>query len=93
MSRRSALLELAVLGLLHESPMHGYELRKRLNAVLGAFRPLSYGSLYPALQAAARPRLDHRGRSARRRAAGPTGRRARIVYQLTAGRQGAVPAR
>jgi DNA-binding PadR family transcriptional regulator len=29
--------------------MHGYELRKRLSAVLGAFRALSYGSLYPCL--------------------------------------------
>ena len=36
--QRSGVLELAVLGLLHETPMHGYELRKRLNAVLGAFR-------------------------------------------------------
>jgi len=50
MSRRSALLELAILGLLHESPLHGYELRKRLNAVLGAFRALSYGTLYPCLR-------------------------------------------
>ena len=61
MSRRSALLELAVLGLLHDTPMHGYELRKRLNAVLGAFRALSYGTLYPCLRRPARPRLDHRG--------------------------------
>ena len=38
-----------MLGLLHETPMHGYELRKRLNTVLGAFRALSYGSLYPCL--------------------------------------------
>jgi DNA-binding PadR family transcriptional regulator len=30
--------------------MHGYELRKRLYTVLGAFRTLSYGSLYPCLQ-------------------------------------------
>jgi DNA-binding PadR family transcriptional regulator len=30
--------------------MHGYELRKRLYTVLGAFRALSYGSLYPCLQ-------------------------------------------
>ncbi len=29
--------------------MHGYELRKRLSTVLGAFRALSYGSLYPCL--------------------------------------------
>ena len=50
MSRRSELLEFAVLGLLHESPMHGYELRKRLNAALGVFRALSYGTLYPCLR-------------------------------------------
>jgi len=30
--------------------MHGYELRKRLYTVLGAFRAFSYGSLYPCLQ-------------------------------------------
>jgi DNA-binding PadR family transcriptional regulator len=46
---RSGVLELAVLGLLRETPMHGYELRKRLYTVLGAFRALSYGSLYPCL--------------------------------------------
>ena len=46
---RSAVLELAVLGLLHRTPMHGYELRKQLTSVLGLFRALSYGSLYPCL--------------------------------------------
>src|SRR5665647_717589 len=44
---RSDVLEPAILGLLHQTPMHGYELRKRLNVVLGSFRALSYGSLYP----------------------------------------------
>ena len=44
------MLEIAVLGLLNESPMHGYELRKRLSTVLGAFRAFSYGSLYPSLR-------------------------------------------
>ena len=43
-------IELAVLGLLHEGPMHGYELRKRLNLMLGWGRVLSYGSLYPTLK-------------------------------------------
>ena len=42
-------LELAVLGLLRRTPMHGYELRKQLTSVLGLFRALSYGSLYPCL--------------------------------------------
>jgi DNA-binding PadR family transcriptional regulator len=46
---RFAVLELAVLGLLHRTPMHGYELRKQLTNVLGLFRALSYGSLYPCL--------------------------------------------
>ena len=46
---RSAVLEFAVLGLLHRTPMHGYELSKQLNMLLGTFRALSYGTLYPCL--------------------------------------------
>src|SRR6266852_3108133 len=49
-AKRSGVLEFAVLGLLHESPMHGYELRKRLNLLLGTLRAISYGSLYPCLK-------------------------------------------
>ena len=33
------MLELAILGLLLESPMHGYELRKRLTACWVPFAP------------------------------------------------------
>ncbi len=44
------MLEIAVLGLLNQSPMHGYELRKRLATLLGTFRAFSYGSLYPTLR-------------------------------------------
>ena len=44
------MLEIAILGLLSEAPMHGYELRKRLSTLLGAFRAFSYGSLYPSLR-------------------------------------------
>lgn len=83
MSRRGELLEFAVLGLLHESPMHGYELRKRLNTALGAFRALSYGSLYPCLR-------DLLGKGWIFEASGggsdvlSGSRRARIVYELTA---------
>ena len=47
--KRADLLEMAILGLLGEGELHGYELRKRLTVVLGPLRPLSYGSLYPAL--------------------------------------------
>src|SRR5919112_11902 len=48
--RGGGLLEFAVLGLLHQSPMHGYELRKQLAQLLGGLRSISYGSLYPALR-------------------------------------------
>jgi DNA-binding PadR family transcriptional regulator len=44
------MLELAVLGLLHEQPLHGYELKKRLGETLGSFSGVSFGSLYPALR-------------------------------------------
>ena len=44
------MLELAVLGLLKEQPLHGYELKKRLAETLGVFWGVSYGSLYPALR-------------------------------------------
>lgn len=44
------MLEFAILGLLHEAPMHGYELRKRLFDMLGTLRAFSYGSLYPTLR-------------------------------------------
>src|SRR5437764_15013611 len=43
------MLELAILGLLTEAPLHGYELKKRLNDTLGHVWGVSYGSLYPAL--------------------------------------------
>jgi DNA-binding PadR family transcriptional regulator len=43
-------LELAVLGLLKEGAMHGYELRKRLSLQLGPLYAVSYGSLYPCLK-------------------------------------------
>ncbi|OFJ51142.1 PadR family transcriptional regulator [Mycolicibacterium grossiae] len=73
------MLELAILGLLLESPMHGYELRKRLTGLLGAFRAFSYGSLYPALR-----RMQADGLITEDVApASVKVRRARRVYQLT----------
>jgi DNA-binding PadR family transcriptional regulator len=43
------MLELAILGLLKEQDLHGYELKKRLQETLGTFSSVSFGSLYPAL--------------------------------------------
>ncbi|MDP9220386.1 MAG: PadR family transcriptional regulator [Actinomycetota bacterium] len=84
MSRRSGVLDLAVLGLLHESPMHGYELRKRLNAVLGAFRALSYGTLYPCLKDLVSRGWIVESSQATSAAATPSSGRAKVVYELTA---------
>ena len=43
------MIELAILGLLDEAPLHGYEIRRRLRAQLGLIANVSFGSLYPAL--------------------------------------------
>ncbi|MDN4172299.1 PadR family transcriptional regulator [Nocardioides sp. SOB77] len=79
MARRGETIELAVLGLLHEGPMHGYELRKRLNLMLGWGRVLSYGSLYPTLKKMLRGNLIEESTST----AVTVSRRPRIVYQVT----------
>jgi DNA-binding PadR family transcriptional regulator len=78
--QRSRVLELAVLGLLNETPMHGYELRKRLNSMLGAFRAFGYGSLYPCLKLLLAQGLIAEEGTAK----ALSGRRSKIVYQLTA---------
>ncbi len=96
-SRRTELLEFAILGLLHESPLHGYELRKRLNLALGPFRALSYGTLYPCLRGLLDRGLiqpEGGGPVAAVTDVQPTagsvttvssaGKRARLVYELTA---------
>jgi len=80
------VLDFAILGLPHESPMHGYELRKQLTTKLGAFRAaISYGSLYPTLR-----RMQTAGwiteESTAAAADAPllTNRRSRVVYKITA---------
>ncbi|QIG45211.1 PadR family transcriptional regulator [Nocardioides anomalus] len=78
MARRAETIELAVLGLLHEGPMHGYELRKRLNLMLGWGRVLSYGSLYPTLKKMLKGQLIEEST-----ASTPLSRRPKITYQVT----------
>jgi DNA-binding PadR family transcriptional regulator len=84
------VLELAILGILHESPMHGYELRKQLATKLGAFRAaISYGSLYPTLRRLQAANCITEGDAqATEEAAGEippmTSRRGRVVYKITA---------
>ena len=83
---------MAVLGLLKEQDMHGYELKKRLSDVFGLSSAVSFGSLYPALarlEAAGAVRVvtTPNGQAAAR--AGPAGlerreSRRRKVYGITA---------
>jgi DNA-binding PadR family transcriptional regulator len=85
------VLELAILGILHESPMHGYELRKQLTTKLGAFRAaISYGSLYPTLRrlqadgwiSEGSPELEPAEATAEIPVM--TSKRGRVVYKITA---------
>ena len=43
------MIDLAILGLLDEQDLHGYELKKQLAELVGARSGISFGSLYPAL--------------------------------------------
>lgn len=93
------MLDLAVLGLLKEGDLHGYELNKRLKSLVGGYST-SFGALYPALA-----RLERRGwvsstavapelitdtetseahpRRNRKRSAKSKSGRTRKVYQIT----------
>ncbi|MCJ7652175.1 MAG: PadR family transcriptional regulator [Actinobacteria bacterium] len=71
------MLDIAILGLLKERPMHGYELKKRLSYMLGHFWTVSYGSLYPALKRLERSGGIERAYSVREKT------RHRNVYRIT----------
>ncbi|NUR92947.1 MAG: helix-turn-helix transcriptional regulator, partial [Nonomuraea sp.] len=70
-------LTLTILGFLHERPMHGYELKARLNALAGHLRPVSDGALYPAIA-----RLEAKGLVERHEEQGAAAAR-RMVITLT----------
>jgi DNA-binding PadR family transcriptional regulator len=72
------MLELAILGLLKERAMHGYELRKQLSQKLGFFWTVSFGSLYPTLK-----KLERRGVVEKEYPPEATSRR-KQVYRITA---------
>lgn len=74
------MLEIAVLGLLDQQPMHGYHIRKVLTEMSGGVRGISYGSLYPILN-----RLEREGlvTSLVDNSALLGRRKAKKVYQLT----------
>ena len=84
-STNATVYELAILGVLSDAPMHGYELRKRLTVTLGAVRALSFGSLYPTLR-----RLEAAGQIAVQNppvdpdAVPLSSKRSRVTYRITA---------
>ncbi|MER7956405.1 PadR family transcriptional regulator [Streptomyces sp. NPDC096030] len=43
------MLELTILGFLYGKPLHGYELKDRIQGLSGHVRPVSDGALYPAI--------------------------------------------
>lgn len=55
------MLALAILGFLHEEPLHGYELKERIKSLTGHVKPVSDGALYPAIS-----RLEQAGLLERR---------------------------
>lgn len=76
------VLDLKILGFLNEGPLHGYELRRRIGELDGPGRPVSEGSLYPALA-----RLERSGLVRRTREPGARGR-TRLRAEITsAGRE------
>ncbi|WP_061963273.1 PadR family transcriptional regulator [Demequina aurantiaca] len=80
---KTDVLTLAILGMLSEQPLHGYQLRKQLGSELGAFRALSYGSLYPALKRMVGSGLIAADANEAEDAHAATSRRSRIAYRLT----------
>jgi len=69
------MIELAILGLLKERPMHGYQLNRELSEQLGGLWRVSYGSLYPSLR-----RLERQGAITSEPG---TGDRRKTVYAIT----------
>ncbi|WP_419918730.1 PadR family transcriptional regulator [Candidatus Poriferisocius sp.] len=93
------MLDLAVLGLLKEGDLHGYELNKRLKTLVGGYAT-SFGALYPALARLERggwvsstavvptsdpddPTAAGRARRTRRRSGRSKSGRTRKVYHIT----------
>lgn len=84
MRSRGESLEFALLGLLSQGPLHGYELRKRMIAIYGPFRALSFSVLYPQLHRMLEGSLIEESVLEQ----GGLSRRSRIVYDITdAGRK------
>ncbi|MFJ6387954.1 PadR family transcriptional regulator [Streptomyces sp. NPDC091972] len=76
------MLELAILGFLYDTPLHGYELRKRITALAGHVRPVAESTLYPAIK-----RLEKAGLLARATEPGAVAAPRHVLTLTAEGRQ------
>ncbi|MDJ0463915.1 PadR family transcriptional regulator [Streptomyces sp. H27-C3] len=76
------MLELAILGFLYDTPLHGYELRKRITALTGHVRPVAESTLYPAIK-----RLEKAGMLARETRPGSVAAPRHVLTLTDAGRR------
>ncbi|MGW6736385.1 PadR family transcriptional regulator [Streptomyces sp. NPDC055013] len=76
------MLELAILGFLYDTPLHGYELRKRLTALTGHVKPVAESTLYPAIK-----RLEKAGLLARATEPGAVAAPRHVLTLTQGGRQ------
>lgn len=77
MARRRSATRYAILGMLNEGPMSGYDVKKKIENDLGHFWRESYGKIYPELK-----RLEEDG-LATVRTENHDGRPSRKVYTIT----------
>lgn len=77
-----SVLDLKILGFLDDGPLHGYELRRRINELGGPGSHLSEGALYPALA-----RLERAGMLTRSEEPGARGRARKVLTITDAGRE------
>ncbi|MCZ2262065.1 PadR family transcriptional regulator [Isoptericola sp. QY 916] len=75
------MIELMILGFLAEGPLHGYELRRRMEQLHGFARTISDGALYPAIT-----RLTRAGLVTREAEAGRAGAARQTLTLTDAGR-------
>jgi len=75
------VLTLAILGFLYEEPLHGYELKERIQSLTGHVKTVSDGALYPALT-----RLATAGLLTRHTEAGTAGAPRQVLSLTDAGR-------
>ena len=80
--------ELAILALLNQEPLHGYEISKRIAAVTGGVLQFNLASLYPLLY-----RMEKRGWVKGKWEEAKSGRKRRYYHLTPAGKMHLAPLR